>query len=316
MHVILALVVLMVCQAANEIRSRDGAGRVALWRPDATAADRLTEATYDTASLLATDLEEYMKEHATGTAGTVTVVLRTPSTSETSVLALPAVAESMKQATSTRVATAVYGTQRLGVVQSAHKAAGATASTAASSVSPQDAAPALSAAAQEGSSRVLDVLLSASAEDAAALQALHGAAAKVGSQKGRAQPVRVLFVAVDESAGTVPAASAAYMTDGDADMEGVPTTRRLSSSRSSSGQRRNETNTDTAREYRPAGSEFSMYHSSGYLYMTPEILTALLTGFALFAVVLIGLSCTNDISNTADMSFTDEKGIPAIGREA
>ena len=320
MQVVFALVVLMVCGVSGEIRASRGAGRVAMWRPAASSLGKDLEPSYFTASLFSTDLAEHIREHTTPASpassasvsmNAVTVVLRSPS-SQDSVLSVAGVRESLRQSPAAHIVTDVYGAQDLSVVKAAQQAqqvpsTPASIEEAVAYISSRDVTESAAAAS------VLDVMVSSSPQDASALQALHRAAAKLNTRtQGK---VRVLFLAVDEcTAATAPASSASYLSAHEVQMQGQSTARRLSSS--SGGQRRNETGTDTAREARSAGTEFSIYHSGNYLYMTPVILTGYITGGALLAIVLVGLSCTNDLSNTQDMSWTDEKGIPAIGREA
>lgn len=62
------------------------------------------------------------------------------------------------------------------------------------------------------------------------------------------------------------------------------------------------------------GRSLSMYQSGMYLSMTPEIFCGLLTLFVFIIAVILGLQCTNDIKGSS--SFTDEKSVPNIGKEA
>ena len=65
--------------------------------------------------------------------------------------------------------------------------------------------------------------------------------------------------------------------------------------------------------YEP-GRSLSMYQSGLFLNMTPEILCGLLTLFVFIITVILGLQCTNDVKGSS--SFTDEKSVPNIGKEA
>ena len=58
----------------------------------------------------------------------------------------------------------------------------------------------------------------------------------------------------------------------------------------------------------------SLYHGGTNLYITPDIMVGLFVCFAFVVIVLVGLGCTNDIQGAA--SFTDEKSIPPVGKEA
>jgi len=47
--------------------------------------------------------------------------------------------------------------------------------------------------------------------------------------------------------------------------------------------------------YKPSGAEYSIYYANTYLYMTPDILTGILTGLFMAFVVYLGLSSMNKI---------------------
>lgn len=47
--------------------------------------------------------------------------------------------------------------------------------------------------------------------------------------------------------------------------------------------------------YKPSGAEFSIYYADTYLYMTPDILTGILTGLFMAFVIFLGLSSMNKI---------------------
>ncbi len=71
---------------------------------------------------------------------------------------------------------------------------------------------------------------------------------------------------------------------------------------------------NTSRGYPLIGLDFSVYHNNQYLYITPEIITGLITALCLFFVLANGLSFMHDIQGAA--SFSDEKQVPPIGKEA
>jgi hypothetical protein len=60
---------------------------------------------------------------------------------------------------------------------------------------------------------------------------------------------------------------------------------------SNANYRRMLTTSDSVEE----GTEFSDYKDGTYLYLTPELMAGILTGFFCTVVTLIGLSCLNDI---------------------
>jgi len=124
-------------------------------------------------------------------------------------------------------------------------------------------------------------------EDAEALRAVH-ALVSAGSAG------EVLFVAVAEPSAAAPATHAAYAA------AAASLQQRLLSQESP--------------EYRPTGTEFSIYHSRDYLYITPDIFTAIMTVVFVAVIMYCGLSCMNDIQGAS--SWTDEKSIPPIGKEA
>lgn len=63
--------------------------------------------------------------------------------------------------------------------------------------------------------------------------------------------------------------------------------------------------------YKPEGAEYSIYYADTYLYITPDIFTALMTGIFMFFVVLTGLSCMNAIQGSS--SFVHK--VPPVGKE-
>jgi hypothetical protein len=139
------------------------------------------------------------------------------------------------------------------------------------------------------------------AADADAVQAVH---ATISSGNAGS----VLLVAVVEPTDTAPAArAAAYDTATPAAAAAVQAKiqRRVASSSSSGTQ---------TPEYRPSGTEFSIYHSQDYLYITPDIFTAIMTVAFIAVTMYLGLSCVDSIQGAS--SWTDEKSVPPIGKEA
>lgn len=72
------------------------------------------------------------------------------------------------------------------------------------------------------------------------------------------------------------------------------------------------TTSDDTVYYTPEGTEFSIYYADTYLYITPDIVTALLTGLFMFFAALIGLCCMNNIEGVT--VFYDK--CPTVGKEA
>jgi hypothetical protein len=68
----------------------------------------------------------------------------------------------------------------------------------------------------------------------------------------------------------------------------------------------------TSANYLPEGAEYSIYYQAKYLYITPDILTGLLTMLFLFFVIFTGLSCLGAIQGPS--SFVNKN--PVVGREA
>jgi hypothetical protein len=64
--------------------------------------------------------------------------------------------------------------------------------------------------------------------------------------------------------------------------------------------------------YLPEGSEYSIYSQGKYLYITPDIFTALMTMLFVFFVILTGLGCLGAIQGPS--AFVNKA--PIVGREA
>ena len=65
--------------------------------------------------------------------------------------------------------------------------------------------------------------------------------------------------------------------------------------------------------YKPEGAEYSIYYADTYLYMTPDILTGLMTFLFAFFVLLTGYSCMNQIQSAS--SYVTKETQPAVGKE-
>lgn len=63
--------------------------------------------------------------------------------------------------------------------------------------------------------------------------------------------------------------------------------------------------------YNPEGTEFTIYYQNTYLYLTPDILTGLLTFLFCTFVVLIGFSCLNQIQGPSTFVHV----MPTLGKE-
>ena len=68
----------------------------------------------------------------------------------------------------------------------------------------------------------------------------------------------------------------------------------------------------TSPYYSPEGCEYSIYYAGQYLYVTPEILTGILTGLFMLFVISTGLSKLNSIGNNS--TFVTK--MPVLGKEA
>lgn len=64
--------------------------------------------------------------------------------------------------------------------------------------------------------------------------------------------------------------------------------------------------------YKPEGAEYSIYYADTYLYITPDILTGIITGIFFFFTILIGVTCLGSIQG---MSMFYDK-LPTVGKEA
>jgi hypothetical protein len=63
--------------------------------------------------------------------------------------------------------------------------------------------------------------------------------------------------------------------------------------------------------YLPEGTEFTIWYAGQYLYLTPELFTGLMTMLFMFFVILIGLSCLNEVRGPACYPTK----MPTLGKE-
>ena len=64
--------------------------------------------------------------------------------------------------------------------------------------------------------------------------------------------------------------------------------------------------------YKPEGTEYAIYYAATYLYITPDIFTALLTMIFMAFTVYIGLNCLGEIQTPSTFALAK----PSVGREA
>lgn len=74
----------------------------------------------------------------------------------------------------------------------------------------------------------------------------------------------------------------------------------------------NSNSSSTNLYYKPEGAEYSIYYAGTYLYITPDIVTGLITAIFLVLTALLGLSCLGAIQTPSSFSTK----IPPVGREA
>ena len=316
-----ALLVLMLCLVVMASVSQVlalGAGQAVLWTP-AAGSQVFPSTKYHTATMQTHDLPAYVKQHVSGREGCLVVLLHGAEEKEgvrQSALSVPAVVKSAHASYDAVMLNAIYQSSSAQKASSASPAADALRSGVGTSSSVggqsqqvrtmQDLQLLLEARrAQAGSPRAHVeemVEVAVGAADADAVQAVH---ATISSGNAGS----VLLVAVVEPTDTAPAArAAAYDTATPAAASAAAVQakiqRRVASS--SSG-------TQTP-EYRPSGTEFSIYHSQDYLYITPDIFTAIMTVAFIAVTMYLGLSCVDSIQGAS--SWTDEKSVPPIGKEA
>jgi len=318
-----ALLILMLCLVAMASVSRVlalGAGQAVLWTP-AAGSQVFPSTKYHTATMQTHDLPAYVKQHVSGREGCLVVLLHGAEEKEgvrQSALSVPAVVKSAHASYDAVMLNAIYQSSSAQKASSASPAADALRSGVGTSSSVgsqsrqlrtmQDLQLLLEArGAQAGSPRAHVeemVEVTVGAADADAVQAVHAAisSGKAGS---------VLLVAVVEPTAPAPAArAAAYDTATPATAAAAAVQakiqRRVASTSTSSGAQ--------TPEYRPSGTEFSIYHSQDYLYITPDIFTAIMTVAFIAVMMYLGLSCVDSIQGAS--SWTDEKSVPPIGKEA
>ena len=314
-----ALLVLMLCMVVMASVSQVlalGAGQAVLWTP-AAGSQVFPSTKYHTATMQTHDLPAYVKQHVSGREGCLVVLLHGAEEKEgvrQSALSVPAVVKSAHASYDAVMLNAIYQSSSAQKASSASPAADALRSGVGTSSSVgsqsrqvrtmQDLQLLLEARrAQAGSPRAHVeemVEVAVGAADADAVQAVH---ATISSGNAGS----VLLVAVVEPTDTAPAArAAAYGTATPAAAAVQAKIQRRVASSSSS-----ETQTP---EYRPSGTEFSIYHSQDYLYITPDIFTAIMTVAFIAVTMYLGLSCVDSIQGAS--SWTDEKSVPPIGKEA
>jgi hypothetical protein len=64
--------------------------------------------------------------------------------------------------------------------------------------------------------------------------------------------------------------------------------------------------------YKPEGSEYSIYYKATYLYITPDLFTGIMTGLFFIFVLYLGLSCLGSIQGNM---YSYENPVP-VGKEA
>jgi len=294
------------CESASAL----GVGQAVLWTP--TSASEAKGTRYHTATTTTNELPAYVKQHVSGREGCLVVLLHGAGDEERrpSALTQPAVVTSSKSSSDAVVLSALYLYEPANSSTSAPLPAVSAARALRSQLRGrgEEQEHVLSVAALrtllesrgEGQGRGQGqgrrsaagmVEVAVAAEDAEALLAVHALVSA-----GRAG--HVLFVAVVEPEAAAPAAQAAFASAPALTQSSKQRHRLLSQEK----------------EYRPTGTEFSIYHSRDYLYMTPDIFTAIMTVAFIAAVMYCGLSCMNSIQGAS--SWTDEKSVPPIGKEA
>lgn len=328
----LLLVVYLGCVSWSQ--AENVSGKVAIWSPNFAHWRVDAETSYNSKTMLMSELPNFVTEHA-DTKNTVIVLVHCEG--EGSVFDAPGVKESFPKSKGAVVATSVYlsdNEKKYSSQSVSRLLESVSGATTTSTLHTREAIPFFDAAHNlpliSGKINIQLNIPSRSGDvsvDEERAKAFYDFTYKVAHSANKADSagVRVLLVAVESPSGLAPTSTDKYEVDLDAQPNRVGVSeselRRSLSSKSqrsstSTGQLRNQTAVDTRGDYKPAGTEWSMYHSGNHLYMTPEILTGLFVGASFTIIVLVALSCTNDISQTEDMSWTNEHGIPVIGKEA
>jgi len=296
-----SLLVVLLASACNALKS---VGLAAIWSPSASNG----VVSYNSATMHSQDLAERLEKQQ---ADLVVLLTTEKASTGNSILSLEEVTNSIRQSDAT-IATSLYQTKTDAESKSIHELL--LQSKPNTQMNLSELHQLLLQSQRDLSMRIqhehIKVSLDQNLQDPqmqTSLKMIHDAA--IANSK------KIIFLAIDEPTMTAPALSASYLiTNADADvmMEGEEM-RRMLKSNGNSNNNSSSTQPNTERDYRPAGTEFSIYHSGNYLYITPDILSGIITSFAIVFVFLFGLSQLSNIQGAS--TFTDEKSIPPIGKE-